>query len=127
MYKLIIGMGSCGVSAGARETHERVTRLLSGNCNAELSITGCLGICYREPLLEVRSDEGRFIYGSVNPELAEKIYESHVLQGKPLEEHIALEIRDGNAVKGSELAFIAPQQRIVLRNCGTIDPEKIEE
>ncbi len=138
MYKILVGMGTCGLSAGARETYKKIQQLCdsSTECIAEHRITGCIGMCYREPVVEVRDDDWRTFYGDVTPARAEEIYEGHVKNGRILEnymilrEPVAKKYAGEDAYKrftGSEQAFIAPQERIVLRNAGVIDPESIDE
>ncbi|MBN2184531.1 MAG: NADH-quinone oxidoreductase subunit NuoF [Candidatus Krumholzibacteriota bacterium] len=128
MKKVIVGMGTCGLSAGARQTYERFSELLSENPGVfELAHTSCIGMCYREPLVEIREGEDRILYGEVTPELADEIYQSHIARGKILEDHVALHLGKGGAAKGSESEFYSLQNKIVLRNCGTIDPESIDE
>ncbi|KPK75705.1 MAG: hypothetical protein AMJ79_10205, partial [Phycisphaerae bacterium SM23_30] len=84
-------------------------------------------MCYREPLVEVRDNGRRIIYGQVTPELAEEIFHRHIQGREILEEHVALDIAPDGTKRGSEADFHNFQTRIVLRNCGTIDPESIEE
>ncbi|MBN2069943.1 MAG: NADH-quinone oxidoreductase subunit NuoF [Candidatus Krumholzibacteriota bacterium] len=128
MKKVIVGMGTCGLSAGARQTYDRFNELLSDAPGKfELAQTSCIGMCYREPLVEIREGEERVLYGEVTPELVDEIYERHIIKGELLEEHIALRLGKGSAVEGSETEFYSPQDKIVLRNCGTIDPESISE
>jgi NADH-quinone oxidoreductase subunit F len=128
MKQIITGMGTCGLSAGARAVHDELCRL--GEANPEsacVSITGCIGMCYREPLVEIREGERRVIYGGVTPALAREIFNRHVLGGEPLLEHIAYAVEPGAEPTGSEVDFLGPQVRIVLRNCGIIDPESLAE
>ncbi len=121
-------MGTCGLSAGARETYEKLKELTTANANyAELTITGCIGMCYREPLIEIRDNGQRTIYGNVNPERATEIFNSHVINGKVLDDFVAYSISSDGTVGGSEIEFMELQQRIVLRNCGVINPELIGE
>ncbi|MBU8923292.1 MAG: NADH-quinone oxidoreductase subunit NuoF [Bacteroidales bacterium] len=128
MKKVIVGMGTCGLSAGAQNTYDRLSELLSKNTGSfELSGTGCIGMCYREPLVEVREGDRRTIYGGVTPELAEEIFEKDVRDGKRLDEHIVYSLDGEGEPSGSEAEFLSAQTRIVLRNCGTIDPESIDE
>lgn len=127
MKKVIVGMGTCGLSAGAGQVFETLEGLQEKDSGAfELSGTGCIGMCFREPLVEVRDDGHRTIYGDVTVDVAEKIYESHIRNGKILEDHVVLRIDEERISGGSETGFQGPQQKIVLRNCGTIDPESIE-
>ena len=128
MPKILIGMGTCGLSAGARETYEKLVKLNDGNSTeVELSITGCIGMCYREPLVEIRSNGLRTIYGEVNPDRAEEIFASHIQQKKIIDDYVVYSIDSEGAQGGSELEFMGQQTRIVLRNCGYINPESIEE
>ncbi len=128
MKKVIVGMSTCGLSAGAQQVYDRLAEVLEERQGAfELARTGCISMCYREPLVEVRDKGGRIIYGDVTPEIAEEIVSEHVVGGKKLDEHIVLTIDSKGAKTGPEEDFNALQERVVLRNCGTIDPESIEE
>jgi NADH-quinone oxidoreductase subunit F len=128
MRKVLVGMGTCGLSAGARETQEKLKELFSGSkTSAELTITGCIGMCYREPLIEVRDNESRFIYGDVTPERATEIFEKHIIGNEILKDYIVYSVDAKGKLGGSELEFLSQQTRIVLRNCGVINPESIEE
>jgi len=128
MKKVIVGMSTCGLSAGSQKTYDRLGELLAANPGAfELKSAGCIGMCYREPLVEIRDDASRIVYGAVTPELAEKIITEHVKGDRVLEEHVALRIEPGRELGGSEAPHQKNQVRIVLRNCGLIDPESIAE
>jgi NADH-quinone oxidoreductase subunit F len=130
--QVIVGMGTCGLSAGARETYDTLKDLLPSRGNGSpsapaLSITGCIGMCFREPLVEVREGSRRTIYGEVKPDRAREIVKEHVLGGRVLTDYVVYSEDGGTPTGGSERDFLALQQRIVLRNCGFIDPESIEE
>ena len=128
MKKVIVGMGTCGLSAGAQQTYDKLEELLEANPGSfELCRTGCINMCFREPLVEIRDNGTRIIYGDVTPEVAEEIFTGHVVGDKPIDEKIALKIGPDGELGGNEIAFHELQQRIVLRNCGMIDPESIEE
>jgi len=128
MKKVIVGMSTCGLSAGSQKTYDRLAELAAASPGAfELASAGCIGMCYREPLVEVREDGSRVVYGGVTPELAEKIVAEHVKGDRVLEEHVALSIGPDGTLGGGEAPAQRLQNRIVLRNCGLIDPESIEE
>jgi NADH-quinone oxidoreductase subunit F len=94
-------------------------RLNSRGLQATVKPTGCLGMCYQEVLAEVIRDNRPVLYGKVTPERVERIIEEHVIGGHPVEEW---------ALPQDEVAgFMSRQQRIVLRNCGIINPESIED
>ena len=127
MMKVIVGMSTCGLSAGAQQVYDRFGELLEKHPGSfELARTGCISMCYREPIIEIRDDGNRVFYGDVTPELAGEIYEKHIEKGDVLDEHVVLRIGEDGA-QGAEEQFYDLQERIVLRNCGTIDPESIEE
>lgn len=127
MVKIIVGMGTCGMSAGARATYDKLSELAGGEVASELGITGCIGMCYREPLVEIRDNGTRTIYGEVTPERAAEIFEKHVLGGAAIDEYIVYRANGKAEPEGLEADFLKKQVRIVLRNCGTIDPESIED
>ncbi len=128
MKKVIVGLGTCGISAGAGKVMESLTELHEANPEAfELYSTGCIGMCYREPLVEVRDGDERTIYGEVDADFALRIVEEHVLGGKLLDEQIALNLDADDQPSGDEEDFYRLQTRIVLRNCGNINPESIDE
>ncbi len=128
MKQVIVGMSTCGLSAGSQKTYDRFAELLAANPGAfELKSAGCIGMCYREPLVEVREGESRVVYGGVTPEIADAIFDGHVKGGAAVEEHVALRLAPGEKLAGAEAPRQEPQVRIVLRNCGLIDPESIAE
>jgi len=118
MREVVVGLGSCGIAAGGLAVQQRLKELLeSGKERVTLKETGCIGLCYREVLVEVFEDgRRRTLYGEVTPERVDRIVFEHLLQGKVVGEW---------AVDREEV--LARQKRIVLRNCGEIDPSRIEE
>jgi NADH-quinone oxidoreductase subunit F len=128
MKKVIVGMSTCGLSAGSQKTYDRFGELLAGDPGAfELASAGCIGMCYREPLVEVREGGSRIVYGGVTPEFADKIFNEHVKGGRVIEDQVALRMDPGKELAGSEAPRQGVQVRIVLRNCGLIDPESLAE
>ncbi|MFO8184505.1 MAG: NADH-quinone oxidoreductase subunit NuoF [Candidatus Aegiribacteria sp.] len=129
MKKLVVGMGTCGLSAGAQATYDRLEELAREHSDVcVLARTGCIGMCYREPLVEIREGGSRVIYGGVTPESAEEIFQRHVLEDQPIEDGNLVYTRSPEGeTSGAECGFLDQQERIVLRNCGTIDPESIED
>jgi NADH-quinone oxidoreductase subunit F len=128
MIDILVGMGTCGLSAGARATYEALEALAAAHPErCRLRITGCIGMCYREPLVELRDGAGRSLYGDVTPELAGEIFARCVLGDEILDEHLAWRQEPDGGTRGAETDFLDPQHRIVLANCGLIDPESIED
>ena len=56
MCKILVGMSTCGMSAGAKDTYKKLETLLAGSTDDQLTITGCIGMCFREPLVEIRQE-----------------------------------------------------------------------
>jgi NADP-reducing hydrogenase subunit HndB len=82
--QLIVGMGTCGIAAGARETMKAVLDFIEKNSieNVVVTQTGCIGICEQEPILQVVVGESeKTTYGKVTPVIVEKIMQSHVVDG----------------------------------------------
>jgi NADH-quinone oxidoreductase subunit F len=119
--ELIVGTGTCGVSAGAGKVLARLKELEK---DASLGIavreTGCIGACYREPLVEVRRPDGVYLMGDVTPEVAEKLARGE--KPRELAGHLVREGRKPDADN-----FLAKQKRIVLEHCGVIDPRSIDQ
>ena len=120
--KLRIGLGSCGIAAGALKVKEAVeAEIKSRGIDIEVSQTGCIGMCHNEPLVDVIEDDSRvFTYGMVTPETVGRIFDSHIAEKKPLEEYLVASPDKPNL-------FLRGQVKVALRNCGVIDPESIEE
>lgn len=122
--KVVVGLGSCGVAAGANKVYHRLLEISSENKGLfELGKTSCIGMCYREPLVEITDHKGTFLYGDVDIKRIDEIYEKHIKGSTPVENYIV----HSNVVKGDEQDFVDNQIKIVLRNCGMMDPESIEE
>ncbi len=117
-----VGLGSCGVAAGAREIYDGLQRIITDeNLPVCLRRVGCVGMCYHEPLLEVGGDgRSAVTYGRVTVEDAERILREHALKGRPVEDLVVRR-------EGEPDPFFDRQQRIVLRNCGHIDPENVDD
>jgi len=116
-----VGLASCGIAAGGRKVYEAFsTQLVNKGLHAQLKQTGCMGMCYNEVLVEVSSPEGAPVfYSHVIPEQVERIIDEHLIGGKPVSEWV---------IPADELDnLLAKQKRIVLRNCGVIDPESIDD
>ena len=116
--RVIVGLGSCGIAAGASEVHDRLKEKLPESAGT-VSITSCVGMCFAEPLVEIEQDGKRTRYGGVDVDFADTIVES-LKKGEIPKENI---IDDTD----ESLRYNERQVKIVLRNCGVINPESIEE
>jgi NADH-quinone oxidoreductase subunit F len=123
-YKIIVGLGSCGIAAGAKNVYRKIEELLVSTPGAaELHTTSCIGMCFCEPIVEVIAPNGaRVIYGELDEKKAAIVVEKHILGGEPVGEYSL----DLTSPGSGAYAFSKPQKKIVLRNCGVIDPESIE-
>lgn len=124
MTQVIVGLGSCGVAAGANKTYEKIKALNDAeNLGFELKKTSCVGMCYREPLVEIIDETGTYLYGEVDETRAIEIIDKHITQGNPVKEYVV----QTDLFKTEDDTFTETQVKIALRNCGFIDPESIEE
>jgi NADP-reducing hydrogenase subunit HndB len=88
---VVVGMGTCGIAAGARDTMKAILNYIERNNLSGIVVTqtGCIGLCEREPIVQVStSEEPMVTYGKVTPDVAERIMKEHVLGGKSLQEYI---------------------------------------
>ncbi|MFP4362708.1 MAG: NADH-quinone oxidoreductase subunit NuoF [Spirochaetia bacterium] len=87
--------------------------------------TGCFGFCEKGPIVKVLPDEA--FYVEVKPEDAKEIIEENIVKGR-LVERLLYKADDKTTVKDADnIEFYQKQVRIVLRNCGVINPEDINE
>ena len=130
--RVLVGLATCGIASGAAPVLDKFNALAEGNDKVFVSQTGCVGICQYEPVVEVITpDKKKTLYVKVTPEKAERIYNEHVLGGKPVEDMIVGTVlpsgTDKPAMALEDTVFLKKQTRIALRNCGQIDPEEIEQ
>ncbi len=124
MAIVTVGLGSCGTAAGANKTYEKIRALKeSERLDFELKKTSCVGMCYREPLVEITDDTGTYLYGEVDEGRAVEVIEKHINQHEPIRDYIVYT----DLFDAPENDFIGAQVKIVLRNCGYMDPESIDE
>ena len=124
-YVLICEGGGC-LSSGADKVKEAfISEIKKQGLENEVLVvgTGCVGTCDLGPVVIIHPD-GTF-YQKLKPEDVPEIVEEHLLKGRVVER---LAYKPGEkVVKVEEIDFFKYQQKNVLRNCGVIDPTKIEE
>ena len=89
--QIVIGMGTCGIAAGAKETFDTFLDELQKNnlTNVLVKQTGCMGLCYVEPTVEVvMPGMPTVIYGKMTSEVAKDLVRKHLVEKKLLENHI---------------------------------------
>ena len=121
--KIVVGMATCGIAAGARPVlNAFVEGVAAAGLTEKVQVTqtGCIGICYLEPIVDVYDAEGglhRCV--QVKPENAETIVSAVKTNDYSLLADLL--------IKPEDEEFLTKQTRIALRHCGLIDPESIEE
>jgi NADP-reducing hydrogenase subunit HndB len=91
---ITVGMGTCGIAAGAREVMRAILDgLAAQGVNAHVTTVGCIGMCSKEPLVDVkRGDAPRITYGNVTPAMVPRIVADHVLKGQAVDEWVVARV-----------------------------------
>ena len=123
--KVIVGLGTCGIAAGAGKIRDLIEEELKAvDATVEMGITSCMGNCHAEPIIEVIDSAGKsHYYGNLSVGKAKNIVKKHIIGGEPVTKWMF----DPTDPEDAEGAFYLKQEQIVLRNCGKIDPENIED
>jgi NADH-quinone oxidoreductase subunit F len=114
---LKVGMGTCGIAAGAQDIYNKLESLIKNYQNIELEYTSCNGLCHLEPLIEVLIDGKLMIYANLSENDLEPLL-NNFSQNNFFSEGIQI-IEKSSKLKG--------QNRIVLENCGIINPDRIDD
>jgi len=116
-------MGPAGIAAGGKKVIEAFSGALAeAGVPAEVKErcsshqVGCVGLCARDVLVEVHADGAKTVYQYVKPDMVPRIVQEHLVDGAPVKEWLVDEAYD---------AFYRKQIKIVLSDCGRIDPEEI--
>ncbi len=131
---IFVGCGTCGLGAGADATLTAVKKYLEEkNIDAEIVEVGCIGLCSSEPLMDVQMPgKNRISYYRVTGDKVNSILD-HVFSDEYTTDNVLGQFHyPGLKVPAGVPAFydhpfFRPQTRIVLKNCGMIDPVSIEE
>lgn len=120
MPKIVVGAGSCGIAAGAQKVYDALQTELAGKDGAALSITGCNGMCFLEPIVDLYDDKNNLTrLVRVKPQDAEAIVGA-ALSGD-------LSAVQDLVISDEDAQFLEKQTRIALRHCGIINPEDIDD
>ena len=129
--RIFVGMATCGRSAGATEMIDVLREeLQTRELDCELVEVGCIGLCYIEPIISI-SKPGRpsVFYGEVTAKKAAQLVEGYLVGDDPMAESAMGTVGEGR-IEGIPQLFetpvFKPQVRRTLRNCGFIDPTKLE-
>jgi len=131
---IFIGTGTCGLGAGADKTFHAVQQYLSNNSiEAEVVKTGCIGLCSSEPIIDIQlPGYNRISFEKVTETKVDDVLDS-VFNKTSLGENTLCQFKGANSKEWEsvsyqeELDFFKPQQRIVLKNCGLVNPISIDE
>ena len=110
--KVLVGAGSCGFAAGAHKVMDELEQIK--DIQFEYEITGCIGMCHLEPIMEIHDNGEMYRFVKVMPEDVRPILEDY--------KNFADKMISETDSEGLE-----KQPRVVLRNCGVINPESIDD
>lgn len=118
--KIVVGQGSCGIAAGAGRVYDALAQSLAGYPQAQLTIAGCIGMCYLEPIVDLYGEDGRLTR-------LVRVQEQDVPAIVAVVETGSLDAVSHLEISEDDKEFLAQQTRIALRHCGVINPEQIAD
>ncbi|MEE9198655.1 MAG: hypothetical protein V3U26_02535 [Dehalococcoidia bacterium] len=129
--QIFVGTATCGRAAGGLEVVEALRGALADKgIGAEIHQVGCFGLCYAEVLVDIiKPGRPRISYRSVTPETARQLVEDYLIKDDPRPDLAIGTIGEGGVDGISrllDLPELKPQVRLAMRNCGIIDPGRIE-
>jgi NADP-reducing hydrogenase subunit HndB len=86
--RIIVGMGTCGIAAGAREVMNAILKELEARkIEAHVETVGCVGMCAKEPLVDIeQAGKSRIRYANIAPENVPRLIEEHLVKGNVIQE-----------------------------------------
>ena len=86
--RIIIGMGTCGIAAGAREVMHAILRELEARkIEAHVETVGCVGMCAKEPLVDIeQAGKSRVRYANITPDHVPRLIEEHLIKGQVIQD-----------------------------------------
>ena len=126
-YILVCGGTGCE-SSKADDIYTHLIReceLQNVENDVQVVKTGCFGFCEQGPVVKILPDES--FYVKVEPEDAKELVAEHIVKGRPVERLLYTSKDTGALPAYEDIEFYQKQFRIVLRNCGLIDPDSIDE
>lgn len=126
-YVLICGGTGCESNKSDTIYKNFLSLLEKENLQSDVQVlkTGCFGFCEQGPIVKVLPDES--FYVQVKPENAEEIVKEHLIKGRPVSNLLYNKEQSKEFAKVDDIEFYQKQFRVVLRNCGFINPEDINE
>jgi NADP-reducing hydrogenase subunit HndB len=89
--QIVVGMGTCGIAAGARETMKAILQFIEDENLQDVVVTqtGCIGLCEWEPIVQVSTRGApQVTYGKISPDRARDIMKKHVVESQVVEEYL---------------------------------------
>lgn len=85
-----VGMGTCGIAAGARETMNALqSELARLQIDARIAPVGCIGVCAKEPLVDIQvAGKSRVLYANIMADMVPRLLEQHLVKGEPVVEWV---------------------------------------
>lgn len=129
--KVIVGMGTCGIAAGAEKVYQEFQKIIAEkNVDIALTYSSCLGICHEEVNVEViLPGNSSIFYGSILIEDVKHIINEHIIDGKPFAEKVLAQekysFKDIPLIE--ETPFYKKQTKLLLKRCGRINPDILDE
>ncbi|OGI07478.1 MAG: NADH dehydrogenase [Candidatus Margulisbacteria bacterium GWF2_35_9] len=119
-----VGLGTCGIAAGAKEVYNKFETLIGKKSNLVLDYTSCNGMCFHEPIVEIiYPNKTSIMLGGVDVSDVEGIL-NNIIKSTHFHDHLVIKKQD-MAMEG--MAFESLQTRLVLKRCGAINPDSIDE
>ena len=94
--EIIVGMGTCGIAAGARDILQEIMKEIDKrDLDVIVSQTGCIGMCEKEPLVDVKMPgHDRVTYGEVETDDVSKIISNHVVNGNVVDDLVVARLEE---------------------------------
>jgi NADP-reducing hydrogenase subunit HndB len=88
--RIIVGMATCGIAAGAQETKNAIVEELQKlEIDADVASVGCIGMCSKEPLVDIQQAGcPRITYCNVHPDMVPRLLEEHLVKGHVVQEWV---------------------------------------
>ena len=122
---ITVGLGSCGIAAGGQDVVNELEKTIEDlGLDVGIQTTGCCGMCHREVILEVLTPDGeKSFYGDIDSKKARRVVEEHLKNDEPIVDWLITP--RGKDIEEED--YFRKQKRVVLRNCGRINPESIDD
>lgn len=133
---ILIGMGTCGLANGANRVHAAILSELERlDLQVKVVPVGCVGYCSREVIVDIKlPGRARLCYQQIKPEDVPALLQTTLVEQQVYHEKLLGAYATNHGTLGwegmpllAEVPFFAKQKKLVLENCGVIDPESIDQ